>query len=218
MLKTLIRLPAAAYVLAGLLPAALVATPVLAPLGLPLVPAAHAQASSDTEFVRALSVKLTAVVNGPGSTAEKKTQVLPLLSQDVDVDAIGRFCLGRFWRTASSSQQQRYLVLFHQVLVNSITGHLGDYKGVAISVGNAAAQGEGRTSVPTVISRPGQPNTNVQWIVSDSSGSPKVVDVMAEGVSLSINERDDYTSYLARHGNSVDALIAALSRQVSHAS
>ncbi len=218
MLKTLIRLPAATFVLAGLLPAALVATPVLAPLGLEPVPAAHAQASSDTEFVRALSVKLTAVVNGSGSTAEKKTQVLPLLNQDVDVDAIGRFCLGRFWRTASPDQQQRYLGLFHQVLVNSITGHLGDYKGVAIAVGSASAQGDGRTSVPTVISRPGQPNTNVQWIVSDSSGSPKVVDVMAEGVSLSINERDDYTSYLARHGNSVDALIAALTRQVSHAS
>ena len=218
MLKTFNRLPAAAYVLAGLLPAALVATPVLAPLGLALVPAAHAQSGSDTEFVRTLSVKLTAVVNGPGSTAEKKTQVLPLLSQDVDVDAIGRFCLGRFWRTATLEQQQRYLGLFHQVLVNSITGHLGDYKGVAISVGSATSQGDGRTSVPTVISRPGQPNTNVQWIVSDSSGSPKVVDVMAEGVSLSINERDDYTSYLARHGNSVDALITALSRQVAHAS
>ena len=218
MLKTFTRLPAAAYVLAGLLPAALVATPVLAPLGLALVPAAHAQSGSDTEFVRTLSVKLTAVVNGPGSTAEKKTQVLPLLSQDVDVDAIGRFCLGRFWRTATPEQQQRYLGLFHQVLVNSITGHLGDYKGVAISVGSATSQGDGRTSVPTVLSRPGQPNTNVQWIVSDSSGSPKVVDVMAEGVSLSINERDDYTSYLARHGNSVDALITALSRQVAHAS
>ncbi len=218
MLKTLIRLPAATYVLVGLLPATLLATPVLAPLGLVPIPAAHAQASSDTEFVRMLSVKLTAVVNGPGSTAEKKTQVLPLLSQDVDVDAIGRFCLGRFWRTASPDQQQRYLTLFHQVLVNSITGHLGDYKGVAISVGSATAQGDGRTAVPTVITRPGQPNTNVQWIVSNASGSPKVIDVMAEGVSLSINERDDYTSYLARHGNSVDALIAALTRQVSHAS
>ena len=218
MLKTFNRLPAAAYVLAGLLPAALVATPVSASLGLPLVPAARAQSASDTDFVRDLSVKLTAVVNGPGNAADKKTQVLPLLNQDVDVDAIGRFCLGRFWRTATPDQQQRYLGLFHQVLVNSITGHLGDYKGVAITVGKASSQGDGRTAVPTVITRPGQPNTNVQWIVSSASGSPKVVDVMAEGVSLSINERDDYTSYLARHGNSVDALIAALTRQVSHAS
>ena len=218
MLKTFIRSPAATYALAGLLPAALIATPLLAPFGLSPVPAAHAQPASDTEFVRALSVKLAAVVNGPGSTAEKKTQVLPLLSQDVDVDAIGRFCLGRFWRTATPEQQQRYLTLFHQVLVNSITGHLGDYKGVAIAVGNATAQDEGRTSVPTVISRPGQPNTNVQWIISNSTGSPKVIDVMAEGVSLRINERDDYTSYLARHGNNVDALITALTRQVSHSS
>ena len=78
------------------------------------------------------------------------------------------------------------------------------------------ANGDGL--VPTVITRPGQAPVNVQWKVSDSSGSPKVVDIIAEGVSLSINERDDYASYLAHHGNDVQALIDALTRQVSHSS
>ncbi|NPD65606.1 ABC transporter substrate-binding protein [Lichenicola cladoniae] len=204
--------------LAALVPAtASVGALVLAPVGLvALTSGAQAQAPA-AAFVQGLTSRLTAVVNGSGSTADKKAAILPMLSQDVDVDAIGRFCLGRFWRTATPSQQQRYLTLFHQVLVNSITGKLGDYKGVSITTGSATVQ-DGKSTVPTVITRPGQPTANVQWMVSSESGSPKVVDIVAEGVSLSLTQRSDYASYLAHNGNNVDALLNALSRQVSRTS
>lgn len=215
MLKTNIRFRAAATMLVALVPAtAPVGALILAPFGLAaLATGAQAQTSA-TAFVQGLTTRLTAVVNGSGSAADKKTAILPMLSQDVDVDAIGRFCLGRYWRTATPAQQQRYLTLFHQVLVNSITGKLGDYKGVSITTGSATEQ-DGKSTVPTVISRPGQPTANVQWLVSSESGSPKVVDIVAEGVSLSLTQRSDYASYLAHNGNNVDALLNALSRQVS---
>ncbi|MGI4747655.1 MAG: MlaC/ttg2D family ABC transporter substrate-binding protein [Janthinobacterium lividum] len=215
MLKINIRFRAAATMLIALAPAtAPIGALVLAPFGLAaLTSEAKAQASA-AAFVQALTTRLTAVVNGSGSAADKKSAILPMLSQDVDVDAIGRFCLGRYWRTATPAQQQRYLTLFHQVLVNSITGKLGDYKGVSITTGSATMQ-DGKSSVPTVITRPGQPTTNVQWLVSSESGSPKVVDIVAEGVSLSLTQRSDYASYLAHNGNNVDALLNALSRQVS---
>ncbi|WP_419730836.1 MlaC/ttg2D family ABC transporter substrate-binding protein [Lichenicola sp.] len=188
----------------------------LAPSGSALIASAQAQ-GSDAAFVQGLTTRLVAVVNGSGGNMEKKTAILPLLDQDVDVDAIGRFCLGRFWRTATPDQQQRYLKLFHQVLVNSITGKLGEYKGVSIAVGQPNQQ-DGASYVPTVITRPGQPTAAVQWKISSASGSPKVVDIVAEGVSLSLTQRSDYASYLAHNGNNIDALIAALTRQVSRSS
>ena len=212
MLKTTIRVRSTAWAFAAILATG----PALGPLGLSPIAAAHAQ-GGDTAFLQSLGDRLTAIVNSSGSTAEKKAAVLPILSHDVDVDAIGRFCLGRFWRVATPAQQQQYLTLFHQVLVNSITGKLGDYRGVSISVGQATAE-NGDSLVSTVITRPGQAPVNVQWKISDASGSPRVIDIVAEGVSLSINERDDYASYLAHHGNNVQTLIDALTRQVSHAS
>ena len=221
MLKTITRAPLAALALAAAVPAAIVPTAlavsaVLTPFGLSPVAAAQAQ-GTDSAFLQSLGNRLTAIVNGSGSTAEKKAAVLPILNQDVDVEAIGRFCLGRFWRTATPGQQQQYLTLFHQVLVNSITGKLGDYRGVSIAVGQATPD-NGDSLVSTVINRPGQAPANVQWKVSDATGSPKVVDIVAEGVSLSLTQRSDYASYLAHNGNSVQALINALTRQVSHAS
>jgi phospholipid transport system substrate-binding protein len=210
----------AATVLAGglavlLLPAA---QPILsaAGAGTALVPAALAQTAPDS-FVRALGDKMVGVVNGSASLAEKKSQIQPMLDQNVDVDGIGRFCLGRYWRTATPDQQQRYLTLFHKVLVNSITGKLGEYKGVTFQVGSTRQQ-DGKSYVTTVITRPGQPAANVEWVVGNVGGTQKITDVVAEGVSLSLTQRSDYASYLARNGNSVDALLNALQRQVSRQS
>jgi phospholipid transport system substrate-binding protein len=174
---------------------------------------AIAQTGSADGFVKQFADRLVAVVNGPGSAAEKQQALAPLIDEYVDVAAIARFCLGRFWNSATPAQQAAYTNLFHQVLINNISGHLGEYKGVSYTMTETHAQG-GDALVGTIIDRPNAPPANVQWVVR-MTGAPKVLDVVAEGTSLRLTQRQDYTSYLVRHGNSIDALIAALKRQLN---
>jgi phospholipid transport system substrate-binding protein len=72
------------------------------------------------------------------------------------------------------------------------------------------------TLVGTTITRPNQQPINVQWVVASVGGTPKVVDVIAEGTSMRITQRSDYASYLGQHGDRIDALIAALHRQLDN--
>jgi phospholipid transport system substrate-binding protein len=55
----------------------------------------------------------------------------------------------------------------------------------------------------------------VDWLVSTESGSPKITDLIAEGTSLRLTQRSDYSAFLARNNNSVQALIDALKQQAS---
>ncbi|HEY0425914.1 MAG TPA: ABC transporter substrate-binding protein, partial [Rhodopila sp.] len=59
-------------------------------------------------FVKATGDKLVAVVNGRGSASAKRAQMTQVINSDVDVDGIGRFCLGRYWRQATPEQQKQY--------------------------------------------------------------------------------------------------------------
>ena len=79
---------------------------------------------------------------------------------------MARFCLGRFWRTASPEQQQEYVELFHRVLVINITGKVGDYQGVSIKLGRAPPR-EGDIAVSTTVIRPG--NDPPGWTGSSAS-------------------------------------------------
>lgn len=165
-------------------------------------------------FIKATGDRLVGVVNGAGSAQDKRAQMTQILDDTVDVDGIARFCLGRFWRTATAAQQDSYVKLFHQVLVSNITAKLGEYKGVTFTMGRARTDGENDV-VSTTVDRPNNPPTAVDWVVADLSSKPKIIDVVAEGTSLRLTQRQDYASYLMHNNNSVDALISAMKNQVA---
>ena len=177
---------------------------------------AAASASQASAFVNRFASALTNIVNGPQGAAEKRAALGPVIDSNVDVPKIARFCLGRFWSTVSPAQQAEYTQIFHQVLLNNISGHLGDYKGVSYTLTSDHPQGADEL-VGTIINRPNSPPANVEWVVDSSSGAPKIVDVVAEGTSLRLTTRSDYASYLERHGNDIGQLLAALHRQLAAA-
>ena len=182
-------------------------------LCLPTLSRAHAQAG-DAQFVRALGSELVDVVNAPGAPASKRPQLQPILDHNIAVDQIAIFCLGRYVQRATPEQRQDYVSLFHSVLLNSILGHLGGYRGVRFTVGETTRFPDG-VHVGTTIYRPSEEPAQVDWVINAVGGGPKVVDVVAVGTSLRTTQRGDYLAYLDRHGGSVDALIAALKRQIA---
>ena len=197
----------------------LLAASLLASTALPAWLPARAQGTGLTaaqadRFLQQFGNQLIGVVNAPGSTAEKRTRVLPIIDSGVDVPTIAQFCLGRFWRTATPAQQAEFVRLFHEVLVTNIIGHLGEYRGVSYVMTGTQDRG-GDEYVGTLVHRPGAADANVQWVVSSATGKPQIVDVVAEGTSLRLTQRSDYASFMGRNGNSVDALIAAMRRQTS---
>jgi phospholipid transport system substrate-binding protein len=189
--------------------AALMPIPALLP-----VPARAQSADKAAAFVKSTGDKLVAVVNGPGTASAKRGQMTQIIDSDVDVEGIGRFCLGRYWRQATPEQQKQYLALFHEVLVTNITAKLGEYQGVTFTMGRGKPQGE-EAVVSTTVLRPNNAPTAVDWIIANPSSEPKIIDVVAEGTSLRLTQRQDYASYLAHNNGSLDALIAAMKNQIA---
>jgi len=160
-------------------------------------------------FIKSTTDRLVAIVNGTDPPQEKRRRLREVLDAVVDLDDISRFCLGRFWRIATPDQQKQYMVLFHDLLVAQIFGHLGEYRGVRVTMGLARSF-EDTEIVITTVERPGIPANRVDWVVSTTTGAPKIVDLIAEGTSLRITQASDFTSYLAHHQYNIEDLIAAM--------
>ena len=190
------------------------ATAVAAMMGLPPSPARAQNLDQAQAFIAQTTKDITALVNGPGSAADKQKQLQALIDRTVDVNGVAQFCLGRFWRTASPQQQKEYLELFHRVLMINITGKIGEYQNVSVTVGKAESR-EGGIVVASIVNRPGNPPSKVDWVVGTETGSPKIIDLIAEGTSLRLTQRSDYSAYLAHNNNNVQALIDALRQQAS---
>ncbi len=184
---------------------------------LPVLPARAAPSAQDAaSFIQQAGNELATDLNAPGTIAAKRPALIALMGRLVDIDEVGRFVLGRYWRTATPQQQEDYLRVFRVALTNAVVIRLGDYGsgGAGLEVVRAEPAPDG-VHVATRVTKPGSPPYNVTWVVDDVGGQPRIVDVIAEGVSLRQTQRSDYASFLQRNGGNVGALIQALQAQAA---
>ncbi len=181
---------------------------------------ARAQAGNSPDaaaaFVQQAGNDLAQVVGGAESVPEKRQRLMPFLDRTVDINGVARFCLGRFWQTATPEQRTEYLRLFRFVLANGVAGRLGDYQEgkTTVTTGRPEVQQDGIT-VPTTVTRGNNPPNRVTWLVVPADGGFRIADVTAEGISLRLTQRQDYASFLSRNGGDVGALIRAMAAQVA---
>ncbi|MBC7433276.1 MAG: ABC transporter substrate-binding protein [Rubritepida sp.] len=186
-------------------------------LALPALPrgaAAQMDTGRAIAFIRAAGDELVAAINQPGlSAAARQERVAAVLRRTVDIEGVGRFVLGRFWRVAAPTEQQEYLRLFEASLIRNLAGRFGEYQGVRFSLGRTQSRTEDDALVSTVVQRPGQTAFNLDWRVGDVGGHPRIVDLIAEGTSLRLTQRSEYASVVQRGSGQVSALLVAMRAQ-----
>lgn len=185
----------------------LAAAGALAALGSPAYAQATAQAQS---LVTRLSSELTQLVNSGRSEAQILSSFQTLLGQYADLSAIGASVLGPPWRGASSGQKQSFIAAFSHYLSQRYGKQFREYKNAQIEVTGAKDGGRVGVLVNSQVLRPGQETVNVDWQISAQSGSPKVVNLVIEGVSMLASERANMGAMLDAAGGSLDKLISQL--------
>ena len=135
-----------------------------------------------------------------------------LLNRDFDMDYIGRFAMGRYWRGMNASQQKEYLSLFEDMIVDVYSKRFQDYDGQKLVVYSARPDGKYDVLVNSAIIPPSGPKIRVDWRVREKNGRYKVIDIMVEGVSMALTQRSDFSSVIQRGGGDVEVLIEHLKK------
>lgn len=148
--------------------------------------------------------------NSSMSQAAKKQQFEKLLRESFDMDTIGRFALGRYWKTATDAQKKEYMTLFRRMIIDVYSGRFSDYKGQKFETRGARPEGEKDTLVTSFIIPGDGPEIQVDWRVRYKDGRYRVVDVIVEGVSMSVTQRSDFAAVIQRGGGDVGVLLTHL--------
>ncbi|MGH1456116.1 MAG: MlaC/ttg2D family ABC transporter substrate-binding protein [Alphaproteobacteria bacterium] len=145
------------------------------------------------------------------SQEEREKEFRKLLQNNFDMKTIGRFALGRYWKTSSKEQQNEYLDLFENMIVNVYSRRFSEYNGEALTVKSARPEGKADVLVQSSIIPANGSEVSVDWRVrKKKNGQFKVIDIMVEGVSMSLTQRSDFASVIQRGGGNIDVLLAHL--------
>jgi phospholipid transport system substrate-binding protein len=191
-------------------------------LALPMVvfhvsPAAAQENATDPgQFVQQLGDKAIAQLAGKDvPETEERNRFRNLLTSYFDVNAIGKFTVGRgYWGTATPDQQKEFLSLYETQVTNAYAKRFQDYSGETFKVTGQQKDNETDSVVNSEISRPnGGPPVPVQWRIRAEGGSFKVADVVIAGISMAVTDRQQFSAVIQRGGGTMQALIDALKTQ-----
>ena len=171
-------------------------------LGVVGIERAHAITPPES-FIEKLGKETVAVLSKTGSNDQERIRdVSKLLDQAADLPLISRLVLGRSWRTATAEQRQQYVKLFRDYALNSLARRFNGYTGgERFKITGSKKLDDTDSLVTTDIALPNRPRpANVDWRVRREDGQFKIIDVVAEGVSMVITNRAQFDSIVSREG------------------
>lgn len=182
---------------------------VTATLGFPDSAAAETPAT----FIENLGGKAIGALENEELTAEQRLKAFrAILESGFDIDGMGRFVLGRHWRTASPAERGEYLTLFRERVLQTFAARLGNFSGEDFKIITTRPQAAGITVVESSLALPPLPPIGVNWSVRGPGPDFKVVDVVVQGVSEIQTQRNGFSAAIECSRDGLQALLAQLRR------
>ncbi len=174
---------------------------VIAVAGVLLIGAPSVRAEDASGYVQRLG-EITVALLGREDLAEtaRHEELRRMLVDNIDIAAVSRVVLGRFWRLATDEQKARYSALYPDFIVTTYGGLFGQYSGKAMTVTGSRSIADGDALVEGDIERSSGPPAKVAFRVRPSDGGFKVIDVVVEGISLLVTQRSDFAAVINREG------------------
>ena len=168
------------------------------------------------DFIRTVAQKaIKSLTNDRMSVTQREDHFRLILRQTFELKLIARFTLGRFWRRASAAQQKEYTRLFEDFIVKAYAARFSDYKSEKFIVGKVRNINDRDNLVQSELTLADGRKIPVNWRVR-SGKSLKIIDVLVEGVSMAITQRDEFSAIINRSGGRLDGLIIALRKKLKN--
>jgi len=177
-------------------------------------------ASSDQsplELVRDTSTQMLTTLREADTSINKNSARLhEMIAENVlphfDLELMGRWTLGKYWRNAKLQQREEFVREFRALLIRSYGSALFDYADAEIVyLPFRMKDDETRVKVHTELSRPNENSVKITYNLHSTTSGWKVYDVVIEGVSLVTNYRSSFMSKVRQDG--LDQLIYLLAEK-----
>jgi ABC-type transporter MlaC component len=186
---------------------------------IPNIQVVNSQSCDETiNFINEISTETLVIVNSEDyTTNQKKYHLSNLLLNNADFKTMGKVALGRYSRKLPKDREDQYTDLIRNMVTDMIHTKLNtdnkeesSFYSIIHKTCNTKGSKNREFLVDGDILKNDSKLTTVRWwIILNNSNEYKVIDISLAGVSLALQKREEFASYLSK--NSIDDLIKELS-------
>lgn len=169
----------------------------------PMFATAPAVAAEDSAItmVRATSDAVLVILRDSNLTsATKRERLEVLLTEHADFTTISKLVMARNWKALSESEQAEFAVLFRTYLTHTYGDNIDNYSNEEVAIVGSREEARGDRSVQTKVLRGGANDILVDYRVRQFDGRWKIIDVVAERISMVSNLRSQFAEVISQGG------------------
>jgi phospholipid transport system substrate-binding protein len=173
-------------------------------------PAAALTTGTAESLVRQMVDDIKRVINSGGSESAILSEFERLFERYADVPTIARFALGAPARGASQGDLRAYTDAFSTYIARKYGQRFEEFIGGDVTINRSRVDRNGIVVVETTADLRGEDPFAVDFHISDRSGSPRLFNVIIEGVNMLTTERTEIGALYDQAGRDVGALAQRL--------
>jgi phospholipid transport system substrate-binding protein len=168
------------------------------------------------KFVQDVADRAIMISSDEQMTVEKRNAEFgKILDDSFDLKTISHFVIGRAWNAATPSQQEEYMDLFKKLAIRNYGNRLVLSTGEEFQIVGTRPETDMDTIVLSqILHSDGSQPASMDWRVRQKNGKMNVIDIIIEGVSLSVTQRQEYAAIIQSNGGQIDSLLEKMRDQL----
>ncbi|HEY6516256.1 MAG TPA: ABC transporter substrate-binding protein [Steroidobacteraceae bacterium] len=199
-----------------LLAAALIAAGWLIQAPMPAAAAAPSSSEQPSQVIQTAADGLLKALGTDRQTyrsdaAKREALVDQYILPHVDTQFAAQLVLGKYWKTATAQQRDRFINAFYHSMLNNYGVAIVEFTSNTLKVYPSRTNpGDQNATVRTEMMRTSGPPISVNYYMHETADGWKAWDVVIDGVSYIMSYRQDFQPQIAQQG--LDAVISRLER------
>jgi phospholipid transport system substrate-binding protein len=160
-----------------------------------------AQATAPDALIQELGNQATSISQDKGlSDAQRTEKFRAMLARHMDTEAMAQVALGRFWGKASEAERADYVTTYRDYLIKVYGRRLRDLGDSRVELADKRQVGADDVIVDTRLLS-GSDVIPLSFRVLKRAGANLIIDVLAEGTSILVTQRDEFAAVIKTTGS-----------------
>ena len=176
----------------------------------------YAFAQKPSDLIKAVVDEASRILSSSDPVEAKIINLNDLAENNVDINRIAKYTLGKHRKTISDEEINKYFKLYKKYFLKNFSSRLIDYTNPEIIIVDENVINENFTIVNTILEATSKnPELKISWrVITKNPNKPLILDLLIEGLSLAKAQKEEFNSIIKNNDGDIKALFKVMEEYI----
>ena len=176
----------------------------------------YAFAQKPSDLIKEVVDEASRILSSSDPVEAKIINLNDLAENNVDINRIAKYTLGKHRKTISDEEINKYFKLYKKYFLKNFSSRLIDYTNPEIVIVDENVINENFTIVNTILEATSKnPELKISWrVITKNPNKPLILDLLIEGLSLAKAQKEEFNSIIKNSDGDINILFKIMEEYI----